>query len=81
MIELHWRDPRDDQPWVIRFHVGEASVLGARAVPTMITFQRWESLPALIHSAELTNEIHLETVTDSQLMGLLDEAKDKSAQA
>jgi hypothetical protein len=81
MIQLHWRDPRDGQPWIIRVHIGEPSVLGARAVATMITFQQWESLPAVIHSAELSNEIRLEMVTDSELMDLLDEAKDEGAQA
>jgi hypothetical protein len=47
----------------------------------MITFQRWESLPAVIYSAELSDGVHLEMVTDSQLMGLLDEAKEQGAQA
>jgi hypothetical protein len=81
MSELHWRDPRDGQPWVVRVHVGEPSVFGGRGMPALITFQRWESSPAVILSAELPDESHFDTITDARLMELLDVARARGVQA
>jgi hypothetical protein len=82
MDEIHWRDPRDAEPWVVRVHFGVPPVLGQRPVPLIISFRHWEAAPALIYAVTLPGEGELlNEIGESELMVLLDSARAEGREA